>query len=266
MPVMRFQISLATLLVCVTVLAVVGAATIAPAATVSLSANITGTYDINAPNSQLASGFLWDGQPHIYGVGVFAQVFNILPGQSFGAAAFDVNIGSVLSRISVTNANVAANYRANNPVISNVFDENGSPIPRYYSGGDNSDLGTSSSDLVGIVIDVDGATLGKTFDANHMPTPDPRQAIGIGAPFLLGSIFVRWDGTQNTEMTFAHAAYAFAPFNGPLGPDIGDTTIAPVQFVVPEPATAMLIAASALPALWIIRRLKSRRENGPPVG
>jgi hypothetical protein len=214
------------------------------AATMTLSASITGTYDLNAPNSQLAAGFLWDGQPHIYGVGIFAQVLNLQPPQSFGAAAFDVNLDAALSRITVTNANVSANYRANNPAMDNVFDQNGAKILNYFSGGDNADLGTSSTDLIGITIDLDSTTLGNTFDQNHVSKADPRQSIGVGAPFLLGSIFVRWDGTQNAQMTFANAAYQLVPPIGP--PDIGiNTAIAPAQFVVPEPAAGLLLAVGA---------------------
>jgi hypothetical protein len=222
------------------------------AASMALTANITGTYDVSAPNSQVASGFLSDGQPHIYGVGIFAQVFDLQQGQSFGDVAFDITLGSALSRISATTANVSTNYLANNPAMDNVFDQNGTRIQNYFSGGDNADLGTSQSDLLGIMIDVDISTLGNTFDQNHTSTADPRQSMGVGAPFLLGSIFVRWDGTQNTQVTFGNAFYDLF-LNRQVPPFSTPASIAPVEFVVSEPAGWFLLAAGAA-ALLVYRR------------
>jgi hypothetical protein len=66
-----------------------------------------------------------------------------------------------------------------------------------------------------------------------LPKADPRQSIGVDASFLLGSIFVRWDATQNTELTFTNPSYdLYLNRKVPLFPT--PTTIARVQFAVPN--------------------------------
>src|SRR4029079_17213461 len=118
--------------------------------------------------------------------------------ESFGASSFDVNLSSSLSRVGITNANVAANWRPNNPAMSNVADQGGTPIPNIFTGGDNADLGTAN-DLLGIVQDVDGGNLGKTVDPTSLKqVPYPRQAIVKSSPFKLGSVYVLFNSGGTT--------------------------------------------------------------------
>jgi hypothetical protein len=234
------------------------AATIASAANQTLSAQITGTFSADGNTVNSATGPIFDGTPHIYRV----DISTLLGGspsatESFGAAGYDVVLNSHLSRVAANTANVRTNWSANNPTMS-VADANTlNAIPNYFTGGDNADLGTSATDLVAITQDVDGSNLGKTVDPNTFAAvPDPRQAIGKGTPFKLGSVFVAFDGSANTTLTFANVGYSIANTAGtPIFGNSVPSQIAAVAFnAVPEPATIALMVIGAFGLVCAKRR------------
>ena len=95
------------------------------------------------------------------------------------------------------------------------------PIPNIFTGGDNADLGTAN-DLLGIVQDVDGGNLGKTVDPNTFaPVADPRQAIGKGSTFKLGSVYVLFNGGGTTAGTLSFAKVAYSIANTAATPIFG---------------------------------------------
>jgi hypothetical protein len=227
-------------------------ATIASAANQTLSAAITGTYSADGNTVNSSTSAIFDGTPHIYRV----DISTLLGGspsatESFGAAAFDVSLGAHLSRLNnINNANVRTNYLKNDPAMTNIIDSvTTNAITNYFSGGDNTDLGTSATDLIGIAVDVDGNNLGKTADANTFaPVTDPRQAIGKGSAFKLGSVFVLFDGQANTTLNFANVAYSIANTAGtPIFGNSVASQIASVAFnAVPEPASIALMGIGVL--------------------
>ncbi len=241
-------------------------ATIASAApTITLSAAVTNTFD--STGALLGPGAMYSANSgnRIYQVDISESIAGASATQSFGAASEDVILGTGLSRNTVNNASVRINWLPNNPAMTNVADGNGTVIPNIFSNGDNADLGPSSTDLLGIVQDVDSASLGKTVDPNSFaPVHDPRQDIGKTSPFKLGSVFVIFNngapGASGT-MTFANTAAAWAdtaatPIFGPSTP----MTIAAITLQVPgvpEPASIALMGLGALGLIGMKLRRRS---------
>jgi PEP-CTERM motif len=255
----------ATLAVLVATVSLSVATIASAAATIALSANVANTFD--ATGVLIGAGALYSansGQNRIYQVDILETITGASATQSFGAASEDAILGAGLSRSTVNNASVRINWFPNNPAMTNVADSSGNPIPNIFSNGDNADLGTSNADLVGLVQDVDGATLGKTVDPNtFLPVADPRQAIGKGSAFKLGSVFVVFNNGapgSTATLSFANTAAAIAdssatPVFGPSTP----MTIAPVVFTVPTPEPTS-IALMGLGALGLIG-MKLRRRS-----
>jgi hypothetical protein len=255
----RWKATLAVLVATVSL----SVATIASAATQTLTATITGTYSADGLTVNNATAGTFDGQPHIYRVDIstlFVPSSPAVSTESFGASSFDVVLNSHLSRVTTNNANVRANWFANNPAMTVADANTTNVIPFTFTGGDNADLGTSATDLVAITQDVDGSNLGKTIDpVSFASVPDPRQAIGKGSPFKLGSVYVSFDGTATTTLTFANAAYSIAnTANSPLFGNAVATQIAPVTFpAVPEPAAIALMGIGGLGLIGAKMRRRS---------
>jgi hypothetical protein len=162
---------------------------------------------------------------------------------SFGNTGFNIVLGPGLTDAS------NLGWQANNPAV----DTNGAlPGGTANMFGQNGDFGASNSDEQGILVSM--ATGAFTNAA------DPRRSVGEGTPYLLGSLFVQWDGVTTGSLTIS----------GPTGPAQfsakmtdgsfveGQGTTGVVTFsagVVPEPATFGLAGLSLL-------GLVLRRRNG----
>lgn len=259
----------ATLAVLVATVSLSTATIASAAATIALSAQVSQTFD--STGALIGAGALTavNAGNRIYQVDILETITGATSTQSFGAASEDVILGAGLSRNTLNvgsgTAVVRANWLPNNPAMTNVADSGGTSISNIFSNGDNADLGPSNSDLLGIAQDVDGATLGKTIDPNtFLPVADPRQAIGKGSAFKLGSVFVVFNNGapgSTASLSFANTAAAIAdssatPVFGPSVP----MTIANVVFTVPPVPEPTSIALMGLGALGLIG-MKLRRRS-----
>jgi hypothetical protein len=236
----------------------------ARAATLNTTMSVGATYDL-AGNTQSSSSFINDGTPHIYRVDIFGQVSGLATNESFGAELYNLTLsGSSLSRntVSAPGADLQTpkpNYVANNPALVNIADgATFAPIPNYYSGGQNADLGTPTTDLQGILAAIDNTNIGNTVNATtHAPVTDPRQSIGVGAPFWLGSVYLQWLGNANAALLLQHDE--FSAVNSQTH-QLGTVTSLPdvaLNFVpVPEPAGICLFLIGAA-MIGLKRRTRS---------
>src|SRR4029077_15930483 len=75
----------------------------------------------------------------------------------------------------------------------------------------------------------------------HNPVTDPRQSIGVGSPFQMGAVYLRWNG--NASASLAMQNLQFSTVNS-QSHQFGTVTVLPdvtLNFIaVPEPATLAL--------------------------
>jgi hypothetical protein len=244
----------------------------AKGATLSTTMSVGATYDL-AGNTQSSNSFINDGASHIYRVDIFGQVSGLATNESFGGELYNLTLsGSSLSRntVSAPGADLQTpkpNYVANNPALVNIADGTTfAPIPNYYFGGQNADLGSSTTDLQGILASIDITNVGNAVNATtHAPVTDPRQSIGVGAPFWLGSVYLKWLGNANATLLLQNDQ--FTAVNSQTH-QLGTVTNLPdvaFNFVpVPEPAGICLFLIGAV-MVGLKRRDRSlARANRAP--
>jgi len=245
----------------VAAIAVVAMASAASAAVITLTPVIQNTYDATTGASQQA-GFKNDGLPHIYRIGVIAQITGQAAGETFGLAGYDVTLGGGLSRNTLTVGSASSgltnpkpNYVPDSPATTLIISSSGTTLANWYAGGQNGDLGSSLTDLIGLLTAIDPSNLNGLEDDNG-PAPDPRVNIGTGSGTRLGAIYVKWDGTTIGTFQIGNALTASAAankFNNSL-----PTVVAPLVLIpVPEPASIALMGFAGLGLVVVARRRRS---------
>jgi hypothetical protein len=234
------------------------------AATLAAAMSVGATYDL-AGNTQSATSFINDGTPHIYRIDFLTTMSGLAANESFGAQSFNLTLsGSSLSRNTVNAPGPdlltpKPNYVPNNPTMSNIAAAGSfTPIPNFFSGGDIGDIGASTTDLQGIIAAIDNATVGNVVDATtHNPVTDPRKSIGVGSPFQLGSVYLKWNGNAAASLTMQNLQFAIVnsqTHQFGLATNLADVTL---NFTpVPEPASLMLAAIGFLAMAAIGMRLR----------
>lgn len=165
------------------------------------------------------------GGPAVYQVDFNLSVLSLAAGEdSFGRAEFDIVLGPGLS----DSDNLG--WQANNFPV----DTNGAlPGPLFNPFAINGDMGPSNTDEQGILI--------SAAPGPFTNRADPRRAIGEDGPFLLGSLYVLWDGITYSQLSLDNVQFSVKLVDGTfVGGQPGTTGT--VTFGVPEPATLSLVA------------------------
>jgi hypothetical protein len=232
------------------------------AAVVEISTRIGATHD-PITGVKIGDGLQADGLPKILRMDISVIATGLGPNESFGLVGFDFAISGIFTRYSgfgvIMNGlqNPKPNYVADAPTTSLSVGATGQPLTNYYTGGQNGDLGVSTSDLIGILTAVDAHSLGDLVDADDNPAPDPRLQIGKGNGTRIGVAWVNWNGQLGGS--FGYNAALFATVDT-VTHQFSSTApaIAPAIFIVPEPSSLVLagIAAGAFKVLWRHRRAR----------
>jgi len=248
----------------VAVVAVLALASTSSAATVTLTPTVQATYD-NA-GVLIGNSFIKDGQPHIYRVGIMASIQGLGANESFGLVGYDVALqGAGLTRntVSVGGAttgltNPKPNYVADSPTTPYFISASGNPLTNYYTGGNNGDLGSLGTDLIGMLTAVDSANIGGLEDDQGVHVAvDPRTTIGTsGGGTRLGVVYVKWDGV--TSSTFTLTSPLFSTVNSATHSfsNTAAATVVPAVFV-PEPSTIVLASMACVGLAFAARRRRS---------
>jgi hypothetical protein len=158
----------------------------------------------------------------------------------------------------------------------NFYFEPGAPVQGYgyqaYVIDSNSKLTNGTETLGGVaarfLVVNDGDVLDKSHPVASAHLLNGYQLV-LNQPFLIGMdlSYMNGLGTITAErFGWARLEYTAAGLQvldqaTALG---GNGIIAGTTTVLPEPSTLSLLTAGAV-GLYLVRRLKSRRENGPPV-
>jgi len=145
------------------------------------------------------------------------------------------------------------------------------PIFSFFGSGHSSDVGVSPTDLVGLLWDFgfpSSANVGNTVDATTLaPVPDPRLSVGVGSPFQLGSVYLKWDGSsigtlkatfhQVLVLNWQTQKYGWPADDVPNGTlNVPDTL-----FTVPEPTSCVLASLGGIGLLYMARRRSGRQSR-----
>jgi hypothetical protein len=217
---------------------IVTAATNAQAGVFSVTPVVSGAFDSafnpipNPPGvpSVLGQPVVGNGVPTVYQVDFYLKVESLAPGEdSFGLAGFNIELLPGL----VDAADIG--WTPNNPPV----DTNGA-LPGGTGNnmfGTNTDSGPSGTDEQGMLVQM---ATGAFTSAQ-----DPRRSVGEADPFLIGTLYVEWDGTTTSALAVGGAQAAAKLANGSFVP--GAALGGSVAFVyVPEPSSVALAGLSLI--------------------
>jgi hypothetical protein len=218
------------------------------AAVISVQPVIAAFYDtsfspVPAPAPLPGGGTANPGVATVVQVDVFIEVLSLAPGEdSFGTAAFSFEMGPTIPGTSTIVPDVDAGGWAPYPFAP--VDTNGAAPGGVVSPlGNNGDHGADNLDLKGILVQMaTGAFTHPDDPRRKFAEPD-----GIwGAPVLVGSGFVEWDGLGEVEITLTPIEVSAKLTNGAfvLG-QAPPSAILRLGNNVPEPSSLLLLAVGA---------------------
>jgi len=244
------------------VVALVGVASVASAGTIALKADVQATYDPTT-GAKTADTYTNDGQPHIYRVAIMANTTNLGAGEAFGLVGYDVGITGGLTRntVSVGGAttgltNPKPNYVGDSPTTALFVSSTGNPLTNWYTGGQNGDLGSSTTDLLGMLTAVDSANLDGLEDDQGVHATDPRLSIGTSAAGTrLGVVYVKWNGTTDSFFNINNPLYSIASVPNHSFSNTVAAVANGFHFIpVPEPTSIVLMGLAGLGTVMLARR------------
>lgn len=233
------------------------------AAVISVQPSIAGYFDtafnpIPAPASRPGGGTDNTGAPTVVAVDIHLSVQSLDAGEdSLGTAAFTIAHSGNPGFLGQIEPNVDVGGYAAYP-YPNV-DSNGAlpggSVPLFAN---NADLGTSSTDLVGILVQM--ATGAFTNAA------DPRRNVGepdgvtlpsgdsLASPVLLGTAYLTWNGLGAVNITLDPVQVSAKLTNGQfLAGTAPPSAVLTIGNDIPEPSSLMLLG-SCLAGVVLRRR------------
>jgi hypothetical protein len=214
------------------------------------------------------------GTPELYRFDIYARVSGLGPNESFGLVGYDMTFSPGFTRNSLNIGgastgltNPKPNYVADNPTTPLVVSASGQPLTNYYTGGQNGDLGSSTTDLVGMLTAIDASNLDGLEDGDGVHATDPRLAIGTNAGGTrIGAIYLRWDGVTNARFTLVNCIGATANRTTKLFSETFPITTLPFVFPLtppPNPAepSSFVLAGLAGVGIVLFRRKRNRSKS-----
>jgi len=188
---MRLQFaSLVAVLICV-------GATVAQAGVVTITPTVVARTDdafAALPFTSPAGGPITDGAG-VYQIDLNFTVSGLSGNErGFANTAFDANLSAGLADV--------LGWQANTATVDSNGAAPGGVVPSYNI---NTDAGANTTDLKGILASIVGGNLAAI---------DPRKDFGKNSPFLLGSMYLKWDGTTATHVDLANVQYSLADTTG----------------------------------------------------
>jgi hypothetical protein len=213
--------------------------------------NPPGVPGINTPGN---------GGPAVYQVDFMLEVISLQGAEdSFGETSFDIVLGPGLSDAA------DIGWQANTPTIDWNGALPGGVVPMFLHNG---------PDIIAFWFPGDASTIFVSMATYAFTNPlDPRRSIGEGSPYLLGSLFVQWDGITYSQLSLDNVQFSVKLVDGSFvagqpgstgrivfGLNDGlppiDDVWPPIDPEVPEPATLTLVALGII-SLALRRRGKA---------
>jgi hypothetical protein len=199
------------------------------AAVIAVNPVVGGWYDTGFnPIAPVPAGTS-PGVPVIVQVDLMMQVLSLGAGEdSFGNAGLSIQKTGPLAEVGI-------GYQPNNPTV----DSNGAlPGGLVNMFGQNADYGADAMDLQGIL-----ASMATGSFAN---ASDPRRKVGEEGPYLLGSVFMQWDGVGQATLSIDPLQVS-AKLTGGAFVEAQAAPPAVLEFgAIPEPASISLVGMSLL--------------------
>jgi len=249
--------------------AVLAFASMASAATMSLTPVVQATYDATT-GALVGNSYIRDNTPHIYRVALMAGVGALGANESFGLVGYDIGLQPGLSRNTVSVGGAATgltnpkpNFVADSPSTSLIISSSGQTLTNYYTGGQNGDLGSSTTDLVGLLTAIDASNLDGLEDDQGVHATDPRLAIGTAVGGTrVGVVYVKWDGTTTALFSVLNGLGSTANkstklFSNTFAIAQGEGVNSFKFQAVPEPASIALMGLAGLGTVLLARRRRT---------